>query len=320
MDSFWKNLPRPFFVLAPMFEVTDTAFRRMFVSFGRPDVFMTEFVNIDGLAHPASRDKIIRYYLPFDKSERPIVMQVWGKDPERMKQAGQLAVELGFDGIDINMGCPDKKVLEIGAGGGLIGNFNLANELILAAKEGAQNLPVSVKTRKGLNKDITEEWISNLAKSNPTAITLHARTVKEMSKVDADWSSIKRAAEVLKGSGIIFIGNGDVKSRADGIYKSKESGCDGVMVGRGVFGNYWFFSNKDYSQITAEEKLRAVVSHSKLFENNFSNIKRFHMMYKHLSSMANGFPGAKDLRHKLMSAGNSSEVSAIVEDFLAQHN
>lgn len=302
-----------------MFEVTDSAYRRMFMRMGRPEVFMSEFVNVDGLAHPASHDKMIRYYLPFHQEERPIVMQIWGKNPENFYAAGRLARELGFDGVDINMGCPDKKVMECGGGAALIGEKNLSGELIAAARAGSNGLPLSVKTRKGIREDVTEEWIAVLRDHKPDAITLHARTAKEMSKVPADWNAIKRASAVLAGSNIPLIGNGDVKSRSEGESLAQEYGAQGVMVGRGVFGNYWFFADRDPATIPASEKLRAAVRHVTMFEETFSGIKRFHMMYKHLASAATGFAGARELRQKLMQVKNAAETEGIVEEFLKGH-
>lgn len=318
MNYFWNKLPSPFFVLAPMYEVTDTAYRRMFVACGRPDVFMTEFVNVDGLAHPASHEKMKRYYLPFSESERPIVMQIWGSNPDNFYKAGQLARELGFDGVDINMGCPDKKVMSCGGGSALIGNKTLVTQLLQATKEGS-GLPVSVKTRMGITKDITEEWMLVLKDTQPAAITLHARLAKDMSRVPANWTAVKRAAQVLAGSNIPLIGNGDVKSRKEGELLAATHFAQGVMVGRGVFGNYWFFVGRDAAEIPASEKLRAAVMHAQLFEKNFSGVKRFHMMYKHLASAATGFAGAKELRSKLMRVTTAAETGAVVEEFLASH-
>lgn len=302
-----------------MYEVTDTAYRQMFVTYGKPDVFITEFVNVDGLAHPISRPKMIRYYLLFDESERPIVMQIWGNNPENFYKAGQLAKELKFDGVDINMGCPDKKVMSCGGGAALIGQKSLVSELVDAVRRGSGDLPVSIKTRKGILKDDTETWMMMLREVRPDAITLHARTAKEMSKVPADREAFGLAARILAGSNIPLIGNGDVKSRQEGEEIAKRYGLDGVMIGRGVFGNYWFFSGRDASLISPAEKLRAAVQHAKLFERNFAGIKRFHMMYKHLASAATGFAGAKELRLLLMQAKDAAETERIVEDFLASH-
>ena len=180
--NFWEKLNKPIFVLAPMADVTDAAFRRIIAKYGKPDVFWTEFVSADGLtlAPEEGRKKLLRD-LEYSESERPIVAQFFTSNPENMKKAAELAVELGFDGIDINMGCPDKSVEKQKAGAALIKNPKLAREIIRAAKAGAGSLPVSVKTRLGYNKDELETWLPELLAEEPAVVTIHARTRKEMS-------------------------------------------------------------------------------------------------------------------------------------------
>ena len=263
MENFWETLPKPFFVLAPMANVTDAAFRRIIAKYGRPDVMYTEFVSADGLAlaHEEGRQKLLRD-LEFTDAERPIVAQFFTSTPEHMERAAALAQELGFDGIDINMGCPDKSVEGQGAGSKLIHNPSLAVELIEAAKRGAPNIPVSVKTRLGYNKDVLEEparpdggWLPLLLKAEPAAIILHARTRKEMSKVPARWERIKRAVEIRNelGSKTLIIGNGDVVDMDDARAKAAASGADGVMIGRAIFGNPWLFAREGGSVSGAKD-------------------------------------------------------------------
>lgn len=315
--GFWNKLDKPFFVLAPMADVTDAAFRRIISKYGKPSVTYTEFVSADGLCLADEKGKdILKKDLIYTEKERPIVAQFFTSQPEMMKRAAELAVELGFDGIDINMGCPDRSVEKQGAGASLMKNPKLAVEIIKAAKEGAGDLPVSVKTRIGYNKNELSEWLSVLLSAEPSAIIIHARTRKEMSKVSAHWETIKDSVEIRdkNKSETLIIGNGDVVSIDDAKQKAKESGCDGVMIGRAIFGNPWLFSEK--KNIPLEEKLKVMVEHTKLFDEIFSGVKNFAVMKKHYKAYVNDFKGAKELRIKLMDAKNVSEVEQIVDQFL----
>ncbi|OGZ12137.1 MAG: hypothetical protein A2942_02600 [Candidatus Lloydbacteria bacterium RIFCSPLOWO2_01_FULL_50_20] len=250
-NSFWSRLPKPFFCLAPLADVTDAAFRRIITKYGKPDVLWTEFVSVDGLchvlrsfgeegltlSHPLLRD------LMYTEAERPIVAQIFGSKPDHFFQVAELIRELGFDGIDINMGCPDRNVEKQGGGAALIKSPELAQEIIRAAQEGGGGLPVSVKTRVGFNKSELETWIPKLLETKLAAITVHARTRKEMSKVPAQWGYVKEVVEMAKGSGTLIVGNGDVRDVNDGRIKAAETGADGVMLGRAIFGNPWLFAN-----------------------------------------------------------------------------
>ncbi|BCX16188.1 MAG: tRNA-dihydrouridine synthase [Candidatus Parcubacteria bacterium] len=320
--NFWEKLPRPFFILAPMHEVTDTAFRQIVCFYKKPDVLMTEFVSADGLCHPSSQKRIINYYLKFSQKERPIVAQIWGASPQVIFQASKIIASLGFDGIDINMGCPDKKVVKNGGGAALILKPKLARELILAAKEGGGGLPVSVKTRLGFNKNIVEKWVKELVKAKPVAITLHGRLQKENYQTPADWESIAKAAKIVKKEKIIIIGNGDVKDISDARKKAFQYGVDGVMIGRGVLGNPWFFDEKKYLILTKDkermkrEKLKIALKHALLFEKTFKEIKPFCHLRKHLAAYISDFAGAKEIRLKLMGAQNATEVKKIISFYL----
>ena len=315
MNNFWEKLKEPFFVLAPMANVTDAAFRRVIAKYGKPDVMWTEFVSCDGLCHPDGREAI-KIDLSYTESERPIVAQVFTAHPEKMREAAKYILELGFDGIDINMGCPDKNVMKQGAGASLMKNPELAKELVLAAKEGVENkIPVSVKTRIGFNGDELEDWLPKLLEAKPAAITVHARTKKEMSLVPANWDRVKRAVEIAKGSGVFILGNGDVKNIGEARARVAETGCDGVMIGRGIFGNPWLFDEKK-KEVTTEEKLQVMVEHTKLYEKLFHGKKSFELMKKHYKAYVHGFPEAKELRVKLMDCHTAKEVENIVENFL----
>jgi len=317
--NFWKQLKRPFFALAPMDDVTDFPFRTMLARHGKPDVMWTEFVSADGLMHPDGL-KALLPKLEYDgETERPVVAQLFSASPEKIRQAAYLIADLGFDGVDINMGCPDKTVNKQGAGAALIKDPTLAKEILIAAKEGVAShhrpIPVSVKTRIGWNQDELETWIPELLSVSPAAITVHARTRKEMSLVPARWDRIARAVEIAKGTGVLIIGNGDVVDLADGRVKAKETGVDGVMLGRATLGNPWVF-NARKKNITVEEKLLVLVEHSKLFEQFYGEGHRFEVMRKHYRAYATGFSGAKPLRARLMESKNAADAERIVAKFL----
>ncbi len=318
--GFWEKLPRPFFVLAPMADVTDAAFRRLIAKYGKPDVTWTEFVAVDGLLSPG-REVLLRDFM-YSEEERPIVAQIFGSKPENFYKVAQMIVDLGFDGIDINMGCPDRNVEKQGGGAGMIKNPELALEVIKATIEGAQKdgkqIPVSVKTRIGYNKNELEDWLPKLLSAKPAAVTIHARTRKEMSDVPARWEHVARAVEIAKGTGTLILGNGDVKDLADAKQKAAETGTDGVMIGRGIFGNPWRFNpNVDIENISLEERFKVMLEHTKLFEDLLGDIKNFATMKKHYKAYVNGFDGAKELRVKLMETDSYDEVRKGVEQFLS---
>jgi len=333
MTSFWNGLSKPFFALAPLADVTDAAFRRIIAKYGKPDVMFTEFTSADGLFLGGEKARaVLMKDLIFTEAERPIVAQFFTANPERMEKAAALAREFSFDGVDINMGCPDRSVEKQGAGAALIKNKACALELIAAAKEGAaqsvsgrrNELPVSIKTRLGYNKNELEEWLLALLSAKPAAITLHARTRKEMSKVPAHWDQIKRAVEIRDsaGSETLIIGNGDVLDIHDAKQKAEESGADGIMLGKAVFGNPWLFLsrpgpglNKKSWKPSMKEKLTVLVEHTKFFEQLLGDMKNFAVMKKHYKAYVRGFDGARELRTELMEANTADEVEALVHSF-----
>ncbi len=312
--GFWAELKKPIFVLAPMADVTDCAFRTLINKYGKPDVFWTEFVSADGLAHPIAREKLL-IDLKYSQAEHPIVAQIFGGKPENIKIAAALCKGLGFDGIDINMGCPDKSVEKQCAGAGVIKDPALAKEIIKAAKEGGGGLPISVKTRIGYNKNEIETWIRGLLEQNLAVLTVHLRTRKEMSDVPAHWDLMKRILEIRDELGVetLVFGNGDALDLEDAKQKAQESGCDGVMLGRAIFGNPWLFSGK---VPTVKEKLEVMVEHTKLFEEMLGRHKNFAIMKKHYKAYVNGFDGAKELRMKLMEAENTKGVKSLVDEWM----
>lgn len=313
--GFWKKIKKPFFVLAPMADVTDIAFRQIITKYGKPDVLWTEFVSADGLCNTIGQKKLL-IDLKFKKNEHPIVAQIFGSDKENIKMASHLCRELGFDGIDINMGCPDRSIERQGAGAGLIKNIELAREIIQSAKEGGEDLPISVKTRIGYNKNEIDTWIRELLKQDLAVLTVHLRTRKEMSLVPAHWELMPEIVRLRNeiAPETLIIGNGDVVDIKDAKEKCEKYDCDGVMIGRGIFGNPWLFSNKKNTSL--KEKLKVTIEHTKLFEKELGKYKNFAIMKKHYKAYINGFPGAKELRIKLMEAKNAKEISKIINDFI----
>ena len=316
--GFWKK-NGPLFVLAPMADVTDAAFRRVIAKYSKPygpDAMWTEFVSCDGLCSDGKN--ALMKALWFTEAERPIVVQFFGAKPDNFYQCALLAQELGFDGIDINMGCPDRSVEKQKAGAALMRDHKLAQKIIKETKRGAGDLPVSVKTRVGYKEDILDEWLPWLLETEPAAITIHARTREEMSKVPARWSDVARAVEIARRydsspDRARIIGNGDIASLADAEEKVRQSGADGAMVGRGIFGNPWFFNKeKDINSISIEEKLSVMLEHTFLFEKLFNGKKNFDTMKKHYKAYVHGFDGVKELRVKLMTARDAGEVAKIV--------
>ena len=296
-----------------MADVTDCVFLEIINKYGKPDVFWTEFVSVDGLCSPGKERLLID--LKYDKAEHPIVAQIFGSKPENFEKVAKMLVEMGFDGIDINMGCPVKKVLNQNSCSALIRTPELAKEIILATKRGAGNIPVSVKTRIGFSKVELETWIPAILETSPAVLTVHLRTVKEMSLVPAHWELMKRVVEIrdeMKSDTLIF-GNGDVLDLKDAQLKVAETGCDGIMLGRAIFGNPWLFTGK---VPTLEEKLKVMIEHTKLFEKVLSPHKNFALMKKHYKAYVNNFDGAKELRVKLMEAENATEIENITNDFL----
>jgi len=301
----------------------------------------TEFVSADGL-FLGGREALIGC-LAFTDVERPIVAQFFTSKPEMMYKATKLAVELGFDGVDINMGCPDKSIEKQGAGAAMIKNPKLAREVIRAAMKGAQSgkkkLPVSVKTRIGWGKDELGTWLPELLAEKPAVITIHARTRKEMSKVPARWEYVKRAVKIRDalGSETLIFGNGDILDVLDAKKKVEESGADGAMLGRAIFGKPWLFaSGRKRSRLEStkrrdfegssfvnpdvETKLRIMVEHTKLFEKLLGKHKNFAIMKKHFKAYVNGWNDAKDLRMKLMEAENAKEVETIIKKYLSDNS
>jgi len=315
---FWKNLKKPFFAMAPMKDVTDWAFRALVAKRGAPNVFWTEFISADGLYHTREIKKIsddenpLMRDLRFSDDEHPIVAQIFSSKPEMISYATKLVAQLGFEGVDLNMGCPDRSIEKQGAGAALIKNPALAVELIRAAKE-VSGLPVSVKTRVGYHKETLDEWLPVILEEAPAAITLHLRTRKELSLVPANWKLMKKAVEIRKrvNPNVLLIGNGDVESMAEGERLATETCCDGIMIGRAAFGNPWIFAGRKSDDTPLAEKLTALVELAQNFEK-ISPPKNFSILKKHIKAFVTGFSGAAALRAKLMESNSTTDLERIL--------
>jgi len=304
MNNFWTKLPRPFSVLAPMEDVTNFTFREIVATeLPKPDVFFTEFTNTDALTSSGFEKTIHRF--KFSENQRPIVAQIWGTNPNNFLKSAKIVEDLGFDGIDINMGCPDRAVIKIGACSALIENRPLAKEIIEAVKKGTKKLPISIKTRIGFKEVVTEEWITFLLEQKIDALTVHGRTAKQLSDVPANWVEIAKAVKIRNkiSSNTIIIGNGDVKNYEEIREKVEKYGVDGVMIGRGIFANPWVFEKEIKSHDFKEAKT-ILIKHLKLCDENqhYDKIKKFFKMY------VNNFDGANNLRVKLMTTKSVDEA------------
>lgn len=315
MNNFWAELPKPFFILAPMEDVTDVVFRHVVKEAGAPDVFFTEFTNSDSYCHPDGKESV-QGRLVFTEDEQPIVAHIWGDTPEFFREMSLGLAEMGFKGIDINMGCPVPNVAGRGKGSGLILRPDVAAELIKAAKVGG--LPVSVKTRIGY-KEIAEleNWITHLLKQDIANLSVHLRTRDEMSKVDAHWDLIPQIMEIrdrIAPQTFITI-NGDIPNRQTGLQLAEQYGVDGIMIGRGIFKNPFAFEKEPKSH-TPQELLTLLELQLDLQDHYAKRVPRSIVgLHRFFKIYVKGFPGASDLRVKLMGTKSTDEVREILADF-----
>ena len=317
MNNFWNELPKPFFILAPMEAVTDVVFRHVVAKAGRPDVFFTEFTNTASFCSPKGLHST-RGRLAFTEDEHPMVAQIWGKNPDHFRQMAHGLKELGFKGIDINMGCPDKSVVHGGSGSGLIRTPELASEIIAATKEAG--LPVSVKTRLGDYKvEEWREWLTFILKQDVVNLTIHLRTRKEMSKVDAHFElipEIKALRDEIAPQTLLTI-NGDILDRAQGLELVEKYGIDGVMIGRGIFQNPYAFA-KDAPEKTSEGLLELLGYQLDLFDkyNEELEPRKFDPLKRYFKIYVRDFNGASELREKLMHTKTTAEVRELIAGYL----
>ncbi|HSW79371.1 MAG TPA: tRNA-dihydrouridine synthase [Candidatus Saccharimonadales bacterium] len=305
-----------------MDDVTDSVFRRIIAGCAKPDLFFTEFVNVDGLQSPG-RPRLLKK-LQFTAAETPLIAQVWGKNPDNFFKTAQqiadgaFAREFGlpdgvnFAGIDLNMGCPVKDVVNHGCCSALINNRELAGEIINATQDGAGGkLPVSVKTRIGFN-EIDFTWPEFLLQQKLNMLTIHGRTRKEMSKVPADWSAVGRIREMRDSLApdTLIVGNGDVETRTQGLKLAEEHKLDGIMMGRGIFHDpYVFAEQSPWQNMASQQKIDLYTQHVKLFADTWGeNTRPVHTLNKFCKIYINGFDGAKELREQLMTAQSSDAL------------
>jgi tRNA-dihydrouridine synthase len=317
-ENFWSELPRPFFVLAPMEDVTDIVFRHVVSEAARPDVFFTEFTNTESFCHPEGIHSV-RGRLTFSEDEQPMVAHIWGDKPDHFREMSIGLADMGFKGIDLNMGCPVDNVAKKGKGSGLILRPETAAEIIQAAKAGG--LPVSVKTRLGYYEiDEWKDWLRHVFEQDIANLSIHLRTRKEMSKVDAHWElieAVKKLRDEVAPDTLLTI-NGDIPDRQVGLELAEKYGIDGVMIGRGIFNNPFAFE-KEPREHTSKELLDLLRLHLTLFNKyskeetrQFKSLRRFFKIY------VRGIRGASELRHKLMSTETTDQARTLINDFEAQ--
>jgi len=366
--NFWSTVPRPLFGLSPMDGVTDACFRHVIAQQGKPDLVFTEFTHV----HDVCRGpEILLETLVYSELERPIVAQLYGKDPVLFYQAAHAACELGFDGIDVNMGCPSKNVASSGSGAALIRTPELAHAILRATRQGIadwaggqtleqagfksarvaalqrlnrertgavlavrRQIPLSVKTRLGYDCVTVEAWIEHLLKEQPAAISLHGRTLQQMYKGSADWSAIGRAVTLVHGTGTLLLGNGDVQSLDDALQRIRETGVDGVLVGRAVLGAPWFFREKERVRQAVsprddrtvspvqdpgpslDRRFAILLDHARQFEALYGQ-DQFHRMRKHLGWYCKAFPYAAALRARMFQVSSVDELQSLIAEFQA---
>lgn len=347
--------------------VTDAAFRYVVATHARPDITFTEFTSVHDVC--VGPDYVLST-LRYSERERPVLAQLYGKDPKLFYRAAQVVCALGFDGLDINMGCPSRNVASSGSGAGLIRTPELAHEIIRAARRGIEDwtaggslhsagvkpsreallramnlerngteapprraIPVSVKTRLGYDAVVIESWIEHLLKERPAAISVHGRTLTQMYRGEADWRAIARAARLVEGTDTLLLGNGDIRSMEDVIRRVRETGVQGVLVGRGTLGSPWFFRDKEACRGLAQDpsapqsppawtmsltaRFNAMLEHAEQFERMFGRA-RFPRVRKHLGWYCKGFPHAAAMRNRMVRTSSSDEVREVVAECLAR--
>jgi tRNA-dihydrouridine synthase len=308
--SFLEELPMLFFILAPMDDVTDTVFRQVIADIAKPDLFFTEFVNVDGLQSPG-RPRLM-HKLRLDDKEVPVIAQLWGLKPENYYKTTKDIIEMGYAGVDVNMGCPVKTVVKNGACAALINNKELAGQIIDAVKEAAgDHFPVSVKTRVGFN-NVDLSWSEFLLSKKLNMLSIHGRTAKQMSKVPADWDLIGKVRELrdVTCPSTLIVGNGDVKNRQHGLELAEKYKLDGIMIGRGIFEDPFVFEeNSPWQDYTKQQKIDLYRKHVELFIKTWQNNERkIETLNKFCKVYINGFEGVKEFREQLMSAKSAAQL------------
>jgi len=311
--NIYEKLKKPIISLSPMEDVTDTVFRQIVLSLGRPDLFYTEFVNVQGL-NGKGRERVI-HRLKYVGEEKPIIAQLWGADSKSFYEASKLISSMGFDGIDINMGCSVKNVVKSNAGSGLINvERKIVEDIIQGTKDGSKGLPVSVKTRLGW-ESVDLQWIGFLLEQSLDVLTIHMRTARGIGAIKADWSYMNEIVKLRDGiaPNTLIFGNGDVHSlkEANGLVESY--GIDGVMIGRESISNPWVFTGRE--NISNEERLKVFKKHMLLYDQVWGNEKDFHGLKKFFRAYINGYEGATELRSLRMQSDSVDQVLEILENY-----
>lgn len=301
MTNIWQALRKPIFCLAPMFGATDSAFRQLISEIGKSDLMFTEFINVQAIFSPDV--KTVTQLLSYTPKEQPLIAQLWGLDPEMFEVAADFIVSAGFQGIDINFCCPKPSAIKKGSGGALIDNPVLAGQIIQATIKGAKGrLPVSVKTRIGFKTITTEPWFKFLLQFDLAAISVHCRTAKAMSIGPTHWEEIEKIVALKNkyNPKTLIIGNGDIFSREIAYQRIKETGIDGVMIGRGVFHNPWIFSTVPERYHSKAEKIAAWEHHLAIYQQTWGKTKPIYPLKRFIKIYLKGFPGALSMRTDLM--------------------
>lgn len=347
--NFWKTLDQPILGLSPMDGVTDHPFRHITKKYGQPALIYTEFTSVEGVCHGASQ--LLKDFL-YDETQRPIIGQIYGTTPDFFRQTAIVLCRVGYDGIDINMGCPAKNVAHSGAGAALIKTPKLAQDIIRATQQGvrewqngateqhcpditpeiatqvkaihdqlseyytsSREIPVSVKTRVGYDQPVINEWIPTLLEMNVAAIGLHGRTLKQQYGGLASWELIGQAAEITRQSGVPILGNGDIKTLSDALEKVITYGVNGVLIGRVSMGNPFVF--KPDSQLSTHDIFQIALEHAQLFERTFSHSPKYNFlpMRKHLGWYVHDVPNASQMRQAIYRTNSSSEFAEVMKSF-----
>ena len=362
--SFWQSLTRPIIGMAPMDGVTDATFRHTVAMHGKPDVSFTEFTHVHDLCRGP---EFLLDSLIYHETERPIVAQLYGKDPALFYQAAHAVCELGFDGLDVNMGCPSRSVASSGSGAALIRTPDVAQAIMQAARQGIADwaagqtlegaglkpgrvaaiwrmneqrrdarrlvrhtIPLSVKTRLGYDAVVVDHWIEHLLLEQPAVISLHGRTLQQMYRGEADWNAIARAAKIVRGSGTLLFGNGDVHSFDDVVRRVRDTRVDGVLVGRSALGVPWFFRQKEEARLVLQQhgpekvsepwvplldvRFEILLDHARRFEAACGQ-GQFRRMRKHLGWYCKGFPHAASLRANMFRVSSVADLEQVLSEF-----
>ncbi len=310
-----SNLPKPFFVLAPMDDVTDTVFRQIVSDCAKPDLFFTEFVNVDGLQSPG-REKLI-HKLALSPKEKPVIAQLWGLKPANFKKTAAEVKTMGFDGVDLNMGCPVKTVIKNGACAALINNRELALEIIQATREGVgDDFPVSVKTRVGFTT-VDMSWIEFLLSQKIlNMLSIHGRTAKQLSKVPANWDLIGQIPQMRDSlsPGTKIVGNGDVMGRSQGLELAEKYKLDGIMIGCAIFDDPFVFAeNSPWQGYAPQQKMDLLKKHVELYLQTYKEGgRKFETLRKFCKVYISGFDGAKELREQFMQTETPEQALALL--------